>query len=97
MSQHAVEGPTAAIEQFRSLYLDLGSDTIEDEDHPLVIHAVVLSQRMSETDAVAGDYWRACVQTEFPLLLLDIIGTPSFFHHDSVRISRLSEENKKEH
>ncbi|KZV76115.1 hypothetical protein PENSPDRAFT_646659 [Peniophora sp. CONT] len=84
MSQYALESPTAAIERFRSLYMDLGSDTVHGEGHPLVTLGAVLSQRLFKVDGGAGDYWRACIETELLLLLLDIIVDPNFFRHDRI-------------
>ena len=90
MSQHAVESPTEAIERFRSLYLDLGSGTVEDHFDPIITLGAALSQRMIEADATNGDYWKACVATEFAPLLMDIIEDPNFFCHNQVSAFFLS-------
>ena len=79
------EGPTAALDRFRTLFLRRKSSAISESEE-----IVRLSRPLLDwfEEALANDkpeLWQASIETEFILFLIDVMSGPDFWNHCPVR------------
>lgn len=110
--QRLREGPSAAIEHFRSSFLNRGPAPMPARGE-LMTAIYVISFRFSFCDgdnwqwpprleelwdinrnvetvnALGPELWRACIGSELPMLLIDIIAAKDFFEQPAVCTRRL--------
>lgn len=75
------EGPTAALDHFRTLYNNRSTGPLISNRGELVLLSDVLSERFDTLLRNNVELWRASVESEFVLFLLNVIAGPDFFDH----------------
>lgn len=77
------EGPTAALDRFRTLIGHRASASVMSEKDELFLLSEVLVERfgMLEKDM---ELWRASLDTEFIIFLTNVIAAPDFLDHHPV-------------
>ncbi|KZV64841.1 hypothetical protein PENSPDRAFT_756982 [Peniophora sp. CONT] len=79
------EGPTAALDHFRTLVIRQASpSSMSDNDELLLLSQVLMEQFemfLDETMETNEGLWRASIESEFILFLTAVISGPGFFDH----------------
>lgn len=101
-AQSLREGPTAAIEHFRSLW-NARPPGLLSQAHLIVAHASVLADRFRDPqenlvpdippgvvtfNELGEEFWKVIVDTRLFYLVLEIMSDPSFIMHDWVRLGQ---------
>ena len=105
--QRLREGPSAAIEHFRSLFMSHGPAPIPARGELMTAIYVIsfrfsfrqgdnwqwpprleefwdVNRNVETVNAVGPELWRACIGSELPMLLIDIIAAKDFFRQPPV-------------